>query len=166
MASKPPAPVSVAVQWAIEADHPPFSEIDNAQIRRWAKACFVDRAEITIRMVGKEEGQKLNREFRGKDYPTNVLTFPLSDKPLHPSGQASAVVFMADIIICPGVVEEEAVAQNKTVFDHLAHLIIHGCLHAQGYTHDNDPQAQLMEAKEIEILKRFKIANPYYSSTL
>ena len=62
-----PAPVSVAIQWAPEADHPPFSDVDNARIRRWAKACFRDGAEITIRMVGDEEGRQLNRDFRGKD---------------------------------------------------------------------------------------------------
>ena len=76
--------VSVAVQWAMQADHPPFSEVDNSRIRRWAKACFLDRAEITIRMVGEEEGRQLNQDFRGKDYATNVLTFPMDIPDLGP----------------------------------------------------------------------------------
>mgnify|MGYP006193193357 FL=1 len=77
MTSKTNTLVSVAIQWAMQADHPPFSEVDNSRIRRWAKACFMDRADITIRLVGEEEGQQLNRDFRGKDYATNVLTFPM-----------------------------------------------------------------------------------------
>ncbi|WP_370263164.1 rRNA maturation RNase YbeY [Limnobacter sp.] len=152
-------PISVAIQWTEEADHPPFSELDNAQIRRWAKACFLDPSEITIRMVGPAEAQQLNRDFRGKDYATNVLTFPMDLPALGPG--SGLPTFMADIVICPAVVEREAKEQDKHPFDHLAHLVVHGCLHAQGYVHETDAQAELMENKEIEILKRFKISNPY-----
>jgi probable rRNA maturation factor len=159
MTSKISAPVSVAIQWEVQADHPPFSEVDNTRIRRWAKACFMDRAEITIRLVGEEEGRQLNRDFRGKDYATNVLTFPVDVPNL--GSHAGLPVFMADIVICPAVVEREAVEQKKDPIDHLAHLIIHGCLHAQGYVHGSDKQAELMENREIEIMKRFKIPNPY-----
>jgi probable rRNA maturation factor len=160
--SKTTAPVSVAIQWAMQADHPPFSEVDNSRIRRWAKACFMDRAEITIRLVGEEEGKQLNRDFRGKDYATNVLTFPMDMPDL--GANSGLPVFMADIVICPAVVEREAAEQGKDPIDHLAHLIIHGCLHAQGYVHESDNQAELMENREIEILKRFKISNPYVIS--
>lgn len=152
-------PVSIAIQWAPEADRPPFSDIDNSRIRRWAKACFMDRAEITIRMVGEEEGRTMNLNFRGKDYATNVLTFPMD---LPDLGEAAGLpTFMADIVICPAVVEKEAKDQGKNPVDHLAHLVVHGCLHAQGYVHELDSQAELMESKEVEILKRFKISNPY-----
>lgn len=153
------APVSVAIQWAPEADRPPFSDVDNAKIRRWAKACFMDRAEVTIRMVGEEEARKLNREFRNKDYATNVLTFPMELPDL--GKDAGLPCFMADIVICPAVIEREALEQKKNPIDHFAHLVVHGCLHAQGYVHERDTQAELMENKEIEILKRFKISNPY-----
>ncbi|MFN4328759.1 MAG: rRNA maturation RNase YbeY [Limnobacter sp.] len=154
-----PVPVSIAIQWAPEADHPPFSEVDNARIRRWAKACFMDRSEITIRMVGVDEARQLNHEFRGKDYATNVLTFPMELPDL--GNESGLPTFMADIVICPAVVEKEAEEQGKNPIDHLAHLVVHGCLHAQGYVHELDTQAELMETKEVEILKRFRIANPY-----
>ena len=151
--------MSIAVQLTITADHPPFSEVDNAQIRRWAKACFKDDAEVTIRLVGEEEARQLNRDFRGKDYATNVLTFPMEfpgfEKP------TDLPAFLADIVVCPAVVEREALDQKKNPIHHLAHLIVHGCLHAQGYLHENEEEAQTMETKEIEILKRFKISNPY-----
>ncbi|MCQ8894987.1 rRNA maturation RNase YbeY [Limnobacter humi] len=133
--------------------------MDNARIRRWAKACFRDGAEITIRMVGDEEGRQLNRDFRGKDYATNVLTFPMDLPDL--GSEAGLPTFMADIVICPAVVEREAKEQGKDPIDHLAHLVVHGCLHAQGYVHELDSQAELMEGKEVEILKRFRISNPY-----
>lgn len=160
MTSKTNPLVSVAIQWAVHADHPPFSEVDNSRIRRWAKACFLDRTEITIRLVGEEEGRQLNREFRGKDYATNVLTFPV-DMPSLGIDPTALPVYMADIVICPAVIEREAAEQNKDPIDHLAHLIVHGCLHAQGYVHETEIQAELMENREIEILKRFKISNPY-----
>ena len=151
--------VSVAVQWAVEADHPPFSELDNTQIRRWVRACFLDSASVTIRLVGEAEGRQLNSDFCGKEYATNVLTFPM-DLP-KPQAALDVPTFMADIVICTPVIEKEAQAQNKDPLHHLAHMVVHGCLHAQGYLHDNDAQAGLMENKEAEILKRFKISNPY-----
>ncbi|WP_334118619.1 rRNA maturation RNase YbeY [Limnobacter sp.] len=163
MTNKARTTVSVAIQWAMHADHPPFSEVDNSRIRRWAKACFMDRAEITIRFVGEDEGRQLNRDFRDKDYATNVLTFPMDMPDL--GANSGLPVFMADIVICPAVVEREAIEQHKDPVEHLAHLVIHGCLHAQGYVHESDNQAELMENREIEILKRFKISNPYVTST-
>jgi probable rRNA maturation factor len=153
--------VNVAIQWAMEADHPPFSEVKNDQIRRWARACFLDSADITIRFVGVDEGRHLNADFRGKDYATNVLTFPMDMPGMVVGGDAGLPEFMADIVICPDVIAKEAKEQGKEPIAHLAHLIVHGCLHAQGYVHETDGQARVMEGKEIEILKRFKIANPY-----
>ncbi len=155
--------VNVAVQWAVQADHPPFSEISNVQIRRWVRACFNDTASITLRFVGSMESRILNRDFRGKDKPTNVLTFPgdVSGMGL-PSEQARKLPkFMADIVVCPEVLEIEAKEQHKQILHHLAHMIVHGCLHAQGFLHDDDEQQQTMETKEIEILHQFNIPNPY-----
>ncbi|HEX5486251.1 MAG TPA: rRNA maturation RNase YbeY [Limnobacter sp.] len=157
MSTKPQ--VSVAIQWATEADHPPFSELSNAQIRRWVRACFADSADITIRMVGETEGRQLNNDFRGKDYATNVLTFPMEMPSL--GADSGLPTFMADIVLCTAVVEKEAKEQGKKPLDHFAHLVVHGCLHAQGYVHELESQASLMENKEIEILKRFRISNPY-----
>jgi probable rRNA maturation factor len=158
MNSKKPT-VSVAVQWTTEADHPPFSDLGNVQIRRWVRACFLDSADITIRLVGEVEGRQLNADFRQKDYATNVLTFPMDLPQL--GADSGLPTFMADIVICTPVIEQEAAAQSKDPVHHLAHMIVHGCLHAQGYVHETDSQAHLMESKEIEILKRFKISNPY-----
>lgn len=153
--------VNVAIQWAMEADHPPFSEVKNDQIRRWVRACFVDSADITIRFVDVDEGRSLNADFRGKDYATNVLTFPMDMPGMLVGRDDSLPEFMADIVLCTDVIEREALEQGKDPIAHMAHLIVHGCLHAQGYVHETDGQARVMEGKEIEILKRFKIANPY-----
>lgn len=155
--------VNVAVQWAVQADHPPFSEVSNIQIRRWVRACFSDSANITLRFVSGMESRILNRDYRGKDKPTNVLTFPTDVKNIGlPSEQTRKMSkFMSDIVICPEVIEQEAIEQKKDTLNHLAHMIIHGCLHTQEYLHDNDEQQQVMESKEIEILEHLGIPNPY-----
>ena len=121
------------------------------QFRKWAKAAIRIDTEVTIRIVDEEEGRILNSTYRGKDYPTNVLTFPLTENP-H---------LMGDIIICAPVVEAEAQAQNKTLEAHYAHLTVHGILHLHGYDHETDPQAELMEAIEIQIVTKLGYANPY-----
>lgn len=153
--------VQVHIQRALEHSHPWFEAVDNAQLRRWARACFLDPAELTLRFVDVEEGRALNSQFRGKDYATNVLTFPMDMPNLGPD--SGLPTFCADIIICPDVVEQEAIQQKKTPLNHLAHLVIHGCLHAQGYVHDSEGQARVMESREIELLKRFRIDNPYWA---
>lgn len=119
------------------------------QIRRWVHAAIEKEMTLTIRFVDQKEGKVLNKEYRQKDYATNVLTFVYDDMPL------------ADIILCTDIVLSEAKQQKKNIKDHLAHLIIHGVLHAQGYDHENEHDAQKMEKKEIDLLKRFRIANPY-----
>lgn len=115
-------------------------------------------AALTLRLVGLTEGRALNRQFRGRDYATNVLTFAY-DSPVVAAKQAGPL--QADIIICLPVLVREARAQRKTLRDHLAHLVIHGCLHAQGLDHESEAQAQEMEALEAGILARFRIADPY-----
>lgn len=123
----------------------------NIQFRKWAKAAIRIDTEVTIRIVDEEEGRILNSTYRGKDYPTNVLTFPITEVP-H---------LMGDIIICAPVVEAEAKAQNKSLQAHYAHLTVHGILHLHGYDHETDPQAILMEAIEIQIITKLGYANPY-----
>ena len=128
-------------------------------IRRWVKAALFAPAELTIRFVDAAEGQALNRDYRAKDYATNVLTFAYNE------GEeiADDAPTQADIILCTDVLEQEAKQQKKTVEEHAAHLIVHGVLHAQGYDHDDDGEAAEMEQLETEILSTFGYADPYAS---
>ena len=110
-------------------------------------------AEITVRIVDAEEGQALNRDFRGKDYATNVLTFDYAHEP----------VVVADLVVCAPVVEAEAREQGLALDAHYAHLLVHGTLHAQGHEHDGVPEAEAaaMEARETAILASLGVADPY-----
>ena len=122
-----------------------------AEFVRWARAALVGGGEITIRLVDAEEGQTLNREYRGKDYATNVLSFPYETEP----------VVMGDLVICASVVAREASEQNKPLDAHYAHLTVHGMLHLQGWDHENDADAQAMENEEKDILAALGYPNPY-----
>jgi probable rRNA maturation factor len=121
------------------------------QFKKWAKAALRVDAEVTIRIVDEQESKALNSTYRGKDYATNVLTFPLSEEP-H---------LMGDIVLCAPVAVAEAKAQNKALEAHYAHLTLHGILHLHGYDHENDEQAALMESIEVTTLQKLGYANPY-----
>ncbi len=147
--SKPKRAPQIAVQNATTARNVPTA----ARIRQWARAALGVDAQVTIRIVGQTEGRLLNRSYRRKDYATNVLTFVFRDSaPLE-----------GDIALCAPVITREARAQRKTVAAHYAHMIVHGLLHLQGYDHENDNDAAVMEKRERALLARFGYPDPYKS---
>jgi probable rRNA maturation factor len=152
--------LSLCVQFVSNAKTLP----SRAQIRRWAMAVHrvtaVDRGEVTIRYTDEREARVLNKQFRSKDYATNVLTFS-HDLPADKRLRGAAKIYGADIVICAPVIAAEAKAQRKSVHEHHAHMVIHGLLHAQGFDHENARDAQIMETFEANILARFRIKNPY-----
>ena len=122
------------------------------KVARWIRHALDADAEITVRIVDAEEGRALNREYRKKDYATNVLTFDYTQEP----------VVTADLVLCAPVVAKEAREQRKTLQAHYAHLLVHGALHAQGWDHETGKaDAQIMEAQEIAILAGLGFKNPY-----
>jgi probable rRNA maturation factor len=134
------------------ADPSPRDQLPRHKVARWIRAALEGPGEITVRIVGAEEGQALNRDFRQKDYATNVLTFDYQHEP----------VVMADLIICAPVAAKEARAQRTPLAEYYAHLLVHGTLHAQGYDHeDDDVEAEAMEARETEILLGLGFKDPY-----
>ncbi|GAB3650987.1 rRNA maturation RNase YbeY [Ramlibacter alkalitolerans] len=123
-----------------------------ARARRWVGMALQGPAEIAVRIVGAEEGQALNREYRGKDYATNVLTFDYTREP----------VVAADLVLCAPVVEREAKEQGKALEAHYAHLLVHGALHAQGYDHERGEREALeMEALEVLLMGALGYPDPY-----
>ena len=149
------AHLSLSIQLAPDAGESPA---DRRQLRRWAHAALVRDAVLTLRLVGADEARALNAQFRARDYATNVLTFAYDDDADDVTAHGP---LQADIVICLPVVAREAREQGKSVRDHLAHLIVHGVLHAQGMDHEIPAQAQAMEDLEIALLRRFRIGNPY-----
>ena len=126
--------------------------LPRSQVTRWIRHALADDAEITVRIVDTEEGQALNREYRQKDYATNVLTFDYQQEP----------TVLADLVLCAPVVAREAQEQNKSLQEHYAHLLVHGALHAQGWDHETSEQdAEEMEAYETAIMQELGFADPY-----
>ncbi len=121
------------------------------RVARWICAALDAPADITVRIVGSEEARALNRDFRGKDHATNVLTFDYSHAP----------TVHADLVLCADVVEAEARAQSRSLEAHYAHLLIHGTLHAQGHDHERDDEAERMEARESELMQLLGFVDPY-----
>ncbi len=147
MSTKPALTLSLQFADARHRDHLP-----RHRVARWVRAALDAPGEITVRIVGEEEGRSLNRDFRGKDYATNVLTFDYLQEP----------VVQADLILCAPVVAREARELRVPVADHYAHLLVHGTLHAQGWDHEtSDEDAEAMEARESEILLGLGLKDPY-----
>ena len=128
-----------------------------AKVRRWVQAALLGPAELNVRFVDAAEGQVLNRDYRAKDYATNVLTFAYNES----EELAADEPVQADIILCTDVLEREAAEQKKTVEEHTAHLVVHGVLHAQGYDHEHEEEAGEMEHLERDILEALGYPNPY-----
>ncbi|MGV7963508.1 rRNA maturation RNase YbeY [Photorhabdus tasmaniensis] len=116
---------------------------------------FQSESEVTIRIVDEAESHDLNLTYRGKDKPTNVLSFPFEAPP------EVDLPLLGDLIICRQVVEKEAEEQQKTVEEHWAHMVVHGCLHLLGYDHIEDDEAEEMESLETEIMQKLGYADPY-----
>jgi len=136
----------ISVQRASRASHIPA----DATLRKWSRAALAKGAKVTLRYVAEAEGRRLNREFRGKDYATNVLTFIYSARPLE-----------GDIVICAPVVAREEKAQGKALAAHHAHLLVHGLLHLQGMDHERAADAQRMERRERKVLASLGFEDPY-----
>ena len=148
MSRSPRPELSLSLQFA-DARHRAL--LPRHKVRRCLRAALELPAELTVRFVDDAEGQALNRDFRGKDYATNVLTFDYEHQP----------VVLADLVLAAGVVEREAAELGIAVADHITHLLVHGALHAQGYDHEADDEAAAMEARETEILLGLGLADPY-----
>jgi len=163
--AKPKPRLSLEVQYGVApARLPP-----PATLRRWAKEATERDAAVTLRFVGKREGQTLNSLYRGRQYPTNVLAFAYDEDPRIGETKARRGTrprvgtrpATGDIVLCAPVVRHEARTQGKKLADHCAHLVVHGMLHLQGYDHDTTRAACVMEARETALLARLGVSDPY-----
>lgn len=127
------------------------AQLARHRVARWLRAALDGPAELAVRIVDEAEGRRLNREYRAKDYATNVLTFDYAHEP----------VVVADLVLCAPVVEREARELGLPVADHYAHLLVHGALHAQGWDHERAADARRMERREREILRALGLHDPY-----
>lgn len=139
--------LTLAIQYVSKLPETP----NRQQFRTWTKAALAQNAEIVIRIVDQEEGLSLNQRFRGRPYPTNVLTFTYDD----------SLPLTGDIVLCAPVVIREAQDQHKSIEAHYAHLTIHGVLHLQGYDHETDPEAAIMEQLESQLMIQLGYSDPY-----
>ncbi len=155
MKAKTPPKLALEIQFATSAMAQKWQDlITKRKVGNWIKKALQENATITVRFVGQAESKKLNANYRNKDYATNILTFPYEP-------QNGIDHLSADLVICLPVLEKEAKQQKKTFEQHLIHLIVHGTLHAQGFDHEDEVEAEAMEQLEISILKKLKQANPY-----
>ncbi|RTZ16166.1 rRNA maturation RNase YbeY [Vibrio aquaticus] len=147
--------IELDLQLAVEDENglPTFDDI-----HLWLSSAvtqFQPQAEVTIRVVDEEESHQLNHDYRGKDKPTNVLSFPFEAPP------GIEMDLLGDLIICRQVVEREAIEQNKPLMAHWAHMVVHGSLHLLGYDHIEDDEAEEMESLETEIMQGMGFKDPY-----
>lgn len=143
----------------IASDYPNLPSA--VELERWAGTVLESQAEdteLTIRIVDEVEIRELNRDYRGKDYATNILSFPFEAPP------GVELPLLGDVVICAGVVAREAAEQNKPLTAHWAHMVIHGCLHLLGHDHLEEQEAELMEGLEIRLLAALGYANPYHET--
>jgi len=151
--------VLVDVQRAAVDDSIPDTEFVTAWVERAVNAARDERdAEVSVRIVDEDEIHALNRDYRGKDKPTNVLSFPVGAVTGLPADEPEP---LGDIVVCAGVVRAEAAAQGKEAADHWAHMLVHGALHLLGYDHDTDAGAAAMESLETQVLSAHGVADPY-----
>jgi probable rRNA maturation factor len=150
--------LTLTVQFPAAKAYPSHKTVlPRAAVSRWIKASLFADAELTVRFVDEEEGRVLNRTYRQKDYATNVLTFAYAESEDDP--------VTGDLILCCPVVEREAAEQGKPLEAHYAHLIVHGTLHAQGYDHEDESEAQEMESIETDIMQSLGFSDPYVPVT-
>ena len=146
--------ITLDLQLACDFDNLPSFE----QFELWANSALAELkpdAELTIRISESTESQQLNHEYRGKNKPTNVLSFPFDAPP------GIELPLIGDLIICPDIVKAESIEQEKTFHDHFAHMVIHGCLHLMGYDHIDEEDALEMETLEKNVLAKLDISDPY-----
>ncbi len=144
------------IQRQVESDNLPSDK----QFQQWAElALQQSQGQVAIRIVDENESQQLNKTYRHKDKPTNVLSFEME------LPDELGLPLQGDLVICAPVVEREAMEQNKALHNHWAHMVIHGMLHLQGYDHLDDQQAEEMESLEITLLQQLGMANPYGTVT-
>jgi probable rRNA maturation factor len=148
MPARPRHELQLSLQFA-DASH--RAQLPRHRVQRWLRAALDGPAQITVRIVGPEEGLALNRDYRGQQHATNVLTFDYERTP----------VVVADLVLCAPVVAAEAQAQRLPLQDHYAHLLVHGALHAQGMDHMDEGQAAQMEARESALMLELGFADPY-----
>ena len=141
--------LNLSVQYACHKDGLPL----RANFVAWARAALEGGGDVALRLVDETEGRSLNHDYRGKDYATNVLSFPYETEPR----------VWGDLVLCPAVVAREATEQNKPLPAHYAHLTVHGMLHLQGWDHESPDEAEAMEDKEREILATLGFPDPYES---
>ena len=153
-------PLTLSLQFEREPEMAAHrNALPRPQVIRYIRAALFHPGEIAVRIVGLDEGRRLNREFRAKDYATNVLTFDYSRPPETP-------VVMADLVLCAPVVAQEAQQMGIPLQAHYAHLLVHGALHAQGYDHEEDAMAEQMEALEVKVLAQLGFDDPYRKARL
>jgi probable rRNA maturation factor len=150
--SRPRVASLPALQLSLQfADARHKAQLPRHKVARWIRAALDAPAQLTVRIVDADEGRSLNQGYRGKDYATNVLTFDYQHEP----------EVVADLILCAPVVEQEALAEQRSLEAHYAHLLVHGTLHAQGHDHEDEAEALAMEGRETAILRGLGFDDPY-----